>query len=367
MKRTIYDFDENMSSKFQENLDLEYFNAKDETKFSVFGTRAKDDEGYFRFDESQRALILPTSEAVSWLSCHSSGIQIKFLTDADDIFVKVKLNEKFNMTNMTAIGQCCVDLYVADEGETNYVFHGVARCKFDSPDCCERLGDFRKLGKKMRRCVLNLPLYSGVLQLEIGVNKGAFIKPDSFANDKVIAVYGTSITQGCCASHTGMAYTNILSRRLDCEFLNYGFSGSALNEPVIADVLKKIPFDLLILDTEPNAGVDKKLYDNLQEFLDRFLSVRPKTPVILLSRMPFSLDLYDPDRVNLNKFYKGFMRSVAKKYAKKGYDVRFYDQSRVFGKDFSEYTVDGVHPTDLGMVKIADFYEKILKKISLGT
>ena len=55
-----------------------------------------------------------------------------------------------------------------------------------------------------------------------------------------IAVYGGSIDQGACASRPGMAYTNILSRWMNTEFVNWGFSGSGKAEAEVAKALSEI-------------------------------------------------------------------------------------------------------------------------------
>lgn len=363
MAKTVYDFDKNMNNLTTEQPELKYFDAKDETKFGVYGTCCKTEEGYSRFSADQRAYVEKVSDGEAWFSRHSAGIQVKFKTDATDIYVKVRNADKFNMTNITQIGQCGVDLYVFEEKLGKFVFHLTAHGKFDDTKYDERIGDFRQLGRKTRRYIINLPLYIHTEQLEIGVNEWATVEPDVYTNPLKIAVYGSSITHGCSASRPGMAYTNILSRRLDCEFYNYGFSGVCMAEKQVATVLSQNDFDMLIIDSEPNSGVSQNLKNNLEPFLDEFLSKRKNVPVALLSRMTFTLDLFDLDRVKLNKYYVDFMRKVSASYRKKGYDVYFFDQTDVFGRDFTEYTTDGVHPTDYGMVKIADFYQKVITKL----
>lgn len=357
----VYDFDKNMEANSSVCPELKYYDAKCGL-FGIYGTKAAGEEGFCRFTTAQRDFLRPVSDGEAWFSEHSSGIQLKFITDATDIFVKVNLSGKFDMTNMTLIGSCGVDLYVYDEASSSFVFHGVMHGKLEDQEYEGRLGDFRKLGRKERRFIINLPLYMGVKSLTVGVNEWATIKPDTFQNKRNIAVYGSSITHGCSATHPGMAYTNLLSRRYDCEFLNYGFSGVCMMEPEVAQILSEINPDMLIVDAEPNAGVSKNLKLNCENFLNKFFETNPLTPVILLSRMKFALDIYDIERVKLNAYYVDFLKKVAKKYRKKGYKVYFFDQSNVFGKNFSEYTADGVHPSDLGMIKIADFYEKVINK-----
>lgn len=362
--KNVYDFDKNMAADNSAAPNITYYDAKNQDKFSLYGSFALSEGGYCRFTKAQRDFIEPISDGVAWLSTHSSGIQVKFRTNATDIYVRVKLSGKFDMTNMTQIGQCGTDLYVYDENVKCFVFHGVAHGKFDCDFYDERIGDFSKLEVKERRFVINLPLYIGTLQLEIGVNDWATVTPDYFSNKQKIVVYGTSITQGCSASHPGMAYTNILSRKLDAQVINYGFSGVAMNEKEIATIITQNPCDILILDTEPNAGVSYKLKDNLRGFLDEFYGKKPNAAVVMLSRVKFALDYYDPERVSLKAFYVKFMKNIEKAYSRNNRKIYFYDQANVFGNEFSEYTTDGVHPTDLGMVKIADFYEKAVKRVN---
>ncbi len=362
--KSVYDFDKNMAADNSAAPNLKYYDAKDSRKFSLYGSFALKEDGYCRFTKAQREFIEPISDGVAWFSRHSCGIQVKFRTNATDIYVKVKLSGKFDMTNMTQIGQCGTDLYVYDEELKSFIFHSVAHGKFDSDFYDERIGDFTKLEVRERRFVINLPLYIGVTELQIGVNDWARVVPDYFSNTQKIVVYGTSITHGCSASHPGMAYTNILSRKLDSEVINYGFSGVAMNEKQIATIISQGPCDMLIVDSEPNAGVSDNLRKNLRPFIDEFYSKNPNVPVILLSRIKFALDFYAPDRVRLNDFYAKFMKNVAKNYTKQGRKIYYYNQANVFGDNFSEYTTDGVHPTDLGMVRIADFYEKAVDKVN---
>lgn len=360
MAKSVYDFDPNMRSHFSDAPKLIYFDVKDSSRFGLYGiseSAAKEDS-FCRFTSAQRDYLKKVSDGEAWNSTHSAGVQIKFMTDATDIFVKVGIKSKFDMTNMTQIGQVGCDLYVYMPERSEFVFHAAAHPKFDETFYEERLGDFRHLGKSMRRFIINLPLYMETCTFSVGINDWANVQPDAFSCSEKIAVYGTSITHGCCASRPGMAYTNILSRRLDTEFLNFGFSGTAMMEKEVAVILNDFSFDMLIVDTEPNAGVSDNLFNNLESFLDIIFSKTPDLPVLLLSRMLFALDYFDMDRVALNKKYIGFMSRVARRYRKMGRYVYFYDQSNALGKNFAEYTVDGVHPTDIAMVMIADFYEK---------
>ena len=85
--------------------------------------------------------------------------------------------------------------------------------------------------------------------LEIGVPKGAAFVPVAPRKDKPILFYGTSITQGGCASRPGMSFTNILRRRLNRPVLNFGFSGNGQTELEVGRFLVELDPAVFVLDT----------------------------------------------------------------------------------------------------------------------
>jgi hypothetical protein len=123
------------------------------------------------------------------------------------------------MRNMHSFGQAGLDAYV--DGE--YI-GSVA------PGSATEVESFFYSGapKRMREITLYLPLYLGVAVNEIGIDSSASLlateKP--YSVDLPVVYYGTSITQGGCASRPGMSYQAILGRRLNVDFANFGFSGA---------------------------------------------------------------------------------------------------------------------------------------------
>ena len=88
--------------------------------------------------------------------------------------------------------------------------------------------------------MLYLPLYNGVKSVEIGVPRDASFAaaaPRPAERSKPIVFYGTSITQGGCASRPGMVHTAIVGRRFDRPVINLGFSGNGRMEPELAELI----------------------------------------------------------------------------------------------------------------------------------
>ena len=78
----------------------------------------------------------------------------------------------------------------------------------------------------MREYTIHFPLYSEVVSLEIGLCDGSSLLPArDYRTQLPVVFYGSSITQGGCASRPGNSYDNIISRDLDCDHVNLGFSG----------------------------------------------------------------------------------------------------------------------------------------------
>ncbi len=360
MAKTVFDFDRNMASQGGGARPLVWRSAKDPV-FGTFGSDALAEHGYYRLTEAERDRIRPINDGEAWAGTHSSGIQIRFFTDSADVRVRVKLAGPFNMTNMTQIGQCGMDLYVHDERVGGFALHEVARYDFDATYYEVPLSHFVDAPRQKRLFLLHLPLYQAVEEMEIGLDEGAAVEPASFGHGTRVGVYGTSIVHGCAASRPGLAPTNLLSRALDEEVLNFGFSGVAFMEREMGEILGSRRLDTLIVDTEPNAGVDERLGNNTAPFLDAFFERNPAASVILVSRVPFALDLYDDYRVRLAAHYRTFLKETARRYRRRGALVSFLDSSKLFKGNFTEYTTDGIHPNDVGMHAIAGAYERAVR------
>lgn len=344
---------------------MKYYPLKDQKHFHLYGSTVLDEPGFCRLSSKEREIIQPINPDVSFLATHSAGIQAKFSSDATTIQVHVKNQDKANMNHMPATGQCGVDLYVFDEQAKKFVFHDVTRFDLSLSEYEINLCHFTT--PKMRRYLFNLPLYMGAVEFEVGFNDEAKVVADTFSHDGRIAVYGTSITQGGCVSRPGMLYTNLLSRWLDQEFLNFGFSGAALGEKEIAQFIgNREKQDLLIIDIEANAGCDERLEQNLPTFLSTYHELQPNVPIILVSRIPFAMDLFDEARKNLKRKYHSYLKKIVKEQQEQGYAITYLDGTKFFQGDFTEYTVDGIHPTDLGSMAIAKAYLKAINKVREG-
>lgn len=368
--KSVFDFDKNFTISASGAKDLLWRDAKDPV-FGGSGSVALGEAGFPRLTKAERDYIRTVNEGEAWLGEQSSGIQMRFETDSAQIFVRVKLRSKYDMTNLTQIGECGLDLYVWDDALNDYGLIEVARYyPMDATEYELSLGRFDNSPRKLRKYILNLPLYMAVDDLQIGLDSDAAVRAVPYGNKTRVGIYGTSIVQGCGASRPGLSPANVLSRRLDEEVFNFGFSGCAMMEKEMGEVLGDRKLDLLIVDVEPNAGVDRRMQDNFEPFFEAYFARCPQVPVIVYSRILFALDLYDPRRREMAVYYREFLRTEVKKYRRMGYDIHFVDGGKLFTEptktfrgNYTEYTLDGIHPNDVGMMLLTESYERAIRRV----
>ena len=106
----------------------------------------------------------------------------------------------------------------------------------------------------MREYTLNLPLFNEIYELYIGVEKGSsLVSHNDYRIEKPVVFYGSSITQGVEASRPGTSYESVISRNIDCDYINLGFAGCAKGEEEIAEYISEIDMSAFIMDYDHNA------------------------------------------------------------------------------------------------------------------
>ena len=155
-----------------------------------------------------------TRKAVWELGLNSAGLAIRFSTNSRSIGIRWTLLNYFIMHHMAGTGIRGIDLYQLDENE-HWQFIGTAIP--NGKDTTKTQVVVSGMDGKDHDYMAYLPLYDGVTKVEIGVTKDANVglpHRDVLVKgkDKPIVFYGTSITQGGCASRPGMVYTSIISR-----------------------------------------------------------------------------------------------------------------------------------------------------------
>jgi hypothetical protein len=300
-------------------------------------------------------------EAVWNLSRHSAGLCARFVTDAQEIHARWTLTSKnLAMPHMPATGVSGLDLYVKDDkGTWRWLAVGQPREQTNNVKLVAGL----PAGK--REYFLYLPLYNGVSAVEIGVPRGhklAKAPPRAKGADQPILFYGTSITQGGCASRPGMVHTAILGRWLDRPVVNLGFSGNGRMEPELAHLLAEVDAGVYVLDCLPNMQA-KEVAERVEPFVHILRQSRPATPIVLVEDRSYTSahllagprQRNETSRAALKKAFANLKRAGVA-------NLHYLPGEHLLGDD-AEGTVDSSHPTDLGFLRQAEAFAKMLRPL----
>lgn len=312
-----------------------------------------------RYERLPDSLENITRKPVWELGKCSSGLAIRFRSNSSTIAAKWSVLYDRTMNHMTQTGTKGLDLYALVDGQWRFVNSGRPQGKNNTATIISNMETVD------REYMLYLSLYDGVTSLQIGIDSLATISQPEVplpARNNPIVCYGTSIQQGGCATRPGMAHTNILSRWLNREFINLGFSGNARLDLEIAEVLAEVDASLFILDFMPNASVEE-----IKEKADKFYSIirskRPSTPILFVEDPIFTHTLFDQKIAkqveDKNKALNVFYNSLKERGEK---NIYLLPSNDILGDD-GEATIDGIHFTDVGFMRYSKLLLSKIKEI----
>ena len=305
-----------------------------------------------------------TNDGVAALATHTSGGRVRFRTDSPYLVLKTQMSYVGLMPHMTLVGSSGMDVYVTTpEGER---YQGSCTLSWGN-DAAIRASeahgyanvvhlDGRYAG--MKDVTVNLPLYNGVDELYVGLAPDAKLEaPADYRPLPPTVYYGSSITQGGCASRPGNNYPAVLSRKYDVDFLNLGFSGSARGEEAIANYIAGLSMSAFVYAYDHNAPSVEHLAATHEPMYKTIRAAHPDLPVIFITRpKPY----YNKDEIAR----RAVVMVTYENALARGERVYFVDGehiSDVLGGD--SVTVDGCHPNDLGFACVAATLDPIFAEI----
>lgn len=302
------------------------------------------------------------NEGVKNLHLHTAGGRVRFSTDSPYIVIKVIMNKVTRFSHMPLTCSSAFDLYL-DSPDGDSIHYRTFVPPVNMTD-----GYTSKIEIKMgglRYFTINFPLYNDVKELYIGVTEGSTLGEGiPYRKEAPVVFYGSSITQGGCASHPGNCYSSIVCRALNIDHVNLGFSGNGLAEDTMVNYLKALDMSVFVCDYDHNAPNEAHLRATHQKMYDAIRAVKPELPYIMLSR---------PDYYYHNSLQGGHDSSVRRRQiildtfhyavAKGDKHVYFVDGESLFRTDGC--TVDGVHPTDVGFYFMAQAVLPVVRRALL--
>ena len=293
------------------------------------------------------------------LSQDSAGMSVRFVTAATTLHARWTLRRaRLAMPHMPATGVSGVDLYVRDgKGRWRWL-----ACGFPTrtPTNSVRLVTGIPAGR--REYMLYLPLYNGVTSVELGVPDGtpiekAAARPASHA--RPILFYGTSITHGACASRPGMTHVAMLGRRYERSVINLGFSGNGRMEIELADLLSQLDPAVYVLDCLPNMRAGE-VTERVAPFVRRLRKTRPKTPIVLVEDRSYADAFLVTSKRERNDSSRKALALQFGKLQREGVSGLHYLPGADLLGDDGEGTVDSSHPNDLGFLRQAAAFARVL-------
>ncbi|MET2983920.1 SGNH/GDSL hydrolase family protein [Aureibaculum conchae] len=332
-------------STSQESNKVIYF-GKD--YFMLEGTKIADslkENSYDRLPASYKEIV---RKPVWELSKSSAGMSIRFYSNTTSISVKWTVLNDFKMNHMAETGIKGIDLYFNSENTWQYL--NTARPTGIDNEALL----INNMPTKMREFKMFLPLYDGIVTIEVGVDSNSVIKKPLKRNPKSIVFYGTSITQGGCASRPGMVHTNIISRKLNMDCINFGFSGNGKMEQPINELISELNPNFYVIECLPNMNAEE-VADRTVPLVKTIREKHPETAIVFVENF-----IYEPSvlnkKMNLNIGKKNkALKTEFTKMIKNGFKNIYYIDSKSATGEDHEGTVDGVHFTDLGFIRYADF------------
>jgi len=344
------------TSLIAQHVPIEYYGIE---SFLIEGTAIADslkESPYDRLPVSYKSIV---REPVWDLSKNSAGLSIRFNTNSSLIRVKWKVLNDATMNHMTETGIKGVDLYFNNSGFWQYVGSGRPYEKIENNQLI-----IENMKPEMREYNLYLPLYDGIEELEIGIDSLSLIEKPLKSTKKPIVFYGTSITQGGCATRPGMAHTNIISRKLGIECINYGFSGNGRMEAEIATLIADIDARFYVIECMANVSKDQ-IKENTIPLVNIIRDKHPKTPILFVENIMFESGYLNETVYNELILEDKELKHQLNIMAHNGIQNLFYLASKgAIGNDH-EGTVDGVHFTDLGFSRYAEYLINYFKKLEL--
>ncbi len=304
-----------------------------------------------RIDTAKYPTLTPT---VNKYLNMSTGMAVKFKTNSPVIRAKWVTTDAHNRTNMTAISETGLDLYIKKDGK--WLWAGFGNPKFKETTHESTL--VNDMDTTMKECLIYLPTFKQLDSFEVGISPTSRIESCGEIKHAPIVAMGSSYTHGASTSRAGMAWPAQLSRILDVDIANYGTSGQQKMEQFFADIICDTEADMFIFDCFSNPTAEQ-IHERFAPFVKKIRSKHPKTPLVFLETVDREWKNFDLKRRKNEEDKEQAAREEIAKIMASDPNIYFFEPGLYTGTDH-ETTVDGTHPGDNGYQRAAlNIAEKI--------
>lgn len=291
----------------------------------------------------------------------TAGGRIRFKTNSNVVEIKITLDEIESYPHFALTGSAGVDIYLGTGQSKKWYATLAPANKLDK----SYSGTMLLQGDNEHEVTINLPLYSSIKRIEVGLHSDSILYyPEPYTYEDPIIFYGSSITQGCSASRPGTSYPDLVTRWLDANLVNLGFSSSAKGELTIAASIAEMDMTAFIMEYDHNADTVEELRNTHYNFYSTIRKKKPELPIIFLSRCSEGYSIPSEEakarRTVIEETYnRALSEGDTHVYYINGSDI-IIDAIR------DDCLVDGKHPNDRGMYLIANAVYLLLNDILLN-
>ncbi len=291
--------------------------------------------------------LIASMPSLEFLGRRCPGARLEFKTDAPEFKLRLTLKTLSVDVGMALTAVQSLAVFAGPHSSSRFL--GLTRPGDYEHFSCEAI--FKK-GPGLENIQVWLPRNELIESVELETAEDAIVtQPDPYRYEKPVVFYGSSITEGGCSSGTYNCYNALISRWLDTDYLNFGFSAAAKGEPEMADFLREIPMSVFVYDYDHNAPTPEHLQATHEPFFLRFREKQPDTPVIMLTR-PFGRFT---DNDDTKKRRDIIAATYERAQARGDKNVRFIDARDYFSEADREIALmDTCHPNDLGFYRMAE-------------
>ena len=321
-----------LEPQVRETLD---FYDIDQPPFSIHGV-FRDGDHYARVPSGISQTV---SQPVYVLSTCTAGGRIRFVTDSKRVAIHAECFPCDSRPHMPYTAVTGFDLYAEADGNQQYF--GTFKPPIDCNGLYEGVVALSLEGK--HTVTINMPLYNGVCRVLVGLDKGCCLEAAEPLLQPPVVYYGSSITQGGCASRPGCTYEAMLHRHFKTDYINLGFSGNARAEEEIMHYIADLPMCMFVYDYDHNAPNRAYLRDTHERGYRIVRQQHPDIPILMMTRPKYYLtDILLERNSIIRQTYETAL-------AEGDQNVYFIDGRELLLPEAREHSlVDNTHPTDLG-------------------
>ena len=356
--KNISEVDKNFKYESINKSDIKLYDVR-QKPFCLYGCCTDESDKLFR--RIPEAVAKSMSDCAYFLHTCTAGVRVRFKTDSQYVALKAVMPTVSLMPSMAVTGSCGFDLYADGHYFATFVppvkYEDRFRATYDVYGGYESIVNFPD--RKVRDIIINFPLYSDVSDVVIGLQEGSLIQEgNKYTYEKPIVFYGSSITEGGCASRPGNSYEAIISRKLDSDFLNLGFSGSAVAEKAIAEYIANLEMSVFVYDYDHNSPNIDHYRKTHKPMFDIIRAKHPNLPIIMVTRPNAFQKEEIEERIKIA--YETYAEAVENGdknvYFINGQDILNYADADIM-------TVDGCHPNDFGFWCMSEVIGKIVEEV----